>query len=344
MKKIIKKVIPVIAMGAFFLTSVPAKATTELVMSSWAPTVHWLHTNGLKPWADKINTATDGRVSVRILPKPLAGPSAHFDLARKGTADISWGLYSYQPSRFKLMSVFEMPLLGDNAEAASVATWRVFNKHLAQDASQKGVKILGLFTHGGGGIHHRQSHVLTLEDFKGQKVRIGGPAQKAIIESMGGVAVGAPQSKSYEMLSSKAVDATLTAWETVASLGLTDAAPNHSFVPGGMYDAVFFLAMNAKKFNSLSPEDQEAIMAVSGETISRKLGKEFRIHNDEVLSKLKSDGQVKTVSKEFVDQLGAIRGELVTEWVGYAKNKGYEMPEQIIEDFKAEYQTVLADK
>lgn len=344
MKKFITKIIPSIVIGALCTSAIPAQAKTELIMSSWAPTVHWMHTKGLKPWAEKINAATEGRISVRILPKPLAGPSAHFDLARKGTADISWGLYSYQPTRFKLMSVFELPLLGDNAEAASIATWRVFKKHLEQDASQKGVKILGLFTHGGSGIHHSHKSVTTLEDLKGQKVRIGGPAQKEIIESMGGVAVGAPQSKSYEMITSKAVDATLSAWEMTSSLGLTDIAPYHSFVPGGMYDAVFFLAMNEKKFNSLTPQDQAAIMSVSGEAVSRMFGQEFHARNQQVLNQLQENGQVKTVSPEFLDKLALIRQELVTEWIDYAKDKGYEAPEQIVSDFKSAYQAAASDE
>jgi TRAP-type C4-dicarboxylate transport system substrate-binding protein len=344
MKKWFKHVVPAMTLGAIALSSGATLAKTELVMSNWVPQGHWFYKSGLKPWADKIAASTEGRVTVRTLPKPLAGPAAHFDLARKGTADITWGNYGYQPSRFKLQSIFEMPQIGDNAEASSVAYWRVFQNHFAADPTQKGVKILGLFTLGGGAIHHATKSIVTLDDFKGQKIRIGGPVQKAVVEAMGGVAVGAPQTKSYEMITSKAVEATLSSWETVINFRLTKVASNHSYIPGGMFDATFFLAMNAKKFDSLSKADQDAIMKVSGEAFSRAMGQEFDKRNKAAMGQFKGEGKVKTVSAGFLKRLVEVRETLVGDWTAFARTKGYANPEKIISDFQAEYDNVLAGK
>ena len=58
----------------------PALAQTELVMSSWLPPRHPIVVNAMEPWADQIEEVTDGRVTVRVLARPLGEPPAHFDV------------------------------------------------------------------------------------------------------------------------------------------------------------------------------------------------------------------------------------------------------------------------
>ncbi len=55
-------------------------------MSVWLPPAHPLVSEVLVPMTDDIKTATDGRVSVRVLAVPLAPPSGQFDLVANGIA------------------------------------------------------------------------------------------------------------------------------------------------------------------------------------------------------------------------------------------------------------------
>jgi TRAP-type transport system periplasmic protein len=50
-------------------------------------------------------------------------------------------------------------------------------------------------------------------------------------------------------------------------------------VPNGLYDATFFIGMNEGKFKRLSAADQQAIMKVSGEALSRRWGQQFDKQN-----------------------------------------------------------------
>lgn len=74
--------------------------------------------------------ATDGRVTARIKYR-LGPPPAQMDLVQDGAADMSWIFHGYQAGRFTATKLIELPGYEGNAEAASVACWRVHEAHLA---------------------------------------------------------------------------------------------------------------------------------------------------------------------------------------------------------------------
>ena len=78
-----------IALAGSLLQSTVAFAE-ELVMSSWLPPKHPVVAGIMQPWAKAVADATEGRVTVRMLPKPLGPPPAHYDLAFDGVADITY--------------------------------------------------------------------------------------------------------------------------------------------------------------------------------------------------------------------------------------------------------------
>jgi len=108
-----------------------AQAATTLNMSSWVSPTHFLTPEVFQPWIEDVKRVTEGRVDVRILPKPVGGPAQHWELARKGVADITWGNFTYEPDRFKALWFSEMPFTGTNAEASSLALWETYEKYLA---------------------------------------------------------------------------------------------------------------------------------------------------------------------------------------------------------------------
>ncbi|MFO1166067.1 MAG: hypothetical protein U1E55_13040 [Paracoccus sp. (in: a-proteobacteria)] len=59
------------ALAGLLLSAMPAMAE-ELIMSSWLPPKHPIVVNAFKPWAEAVEKATDGRVTVRIMGKPWA--------------------------------------------------------------------------------------------------------------------------------------------------------------------------------------------------------------------------------------------------------------------------------
>lgn len=122
----------------------------------------------------------------------VGAPAQHWELARKCVADITWGKFTYEPERFKHFWFSELPMMGSHAEASSVALWRTYSQFLAANEAFKGVTLLGVGMLGGGQFHHPSKVIDTPDDLKGQKVRMGGPIQKRLLEDPGAIPVSGP--------------------------------------------------------------------------------------------------------------------------------------------------------
>lgn len=315
-----------------------AQAETVLTVSSWVPQTHFIYTDILVPYAESVAKATEGRVTLNIMPAPLGAPPQHFELARTGVADITWGNFTYEPERFVSMWFAEFPFVGTDAEASSVALWRTYQTHLADNAAFDGVEMLGVGLFGGGQIHHGSKPVITPADMASQKVRIGGPIQAQIMEALGAVPVAAPATKAYELLEGGVIDASLHSVESVMNFRLEDALKQHTIVPDGLYDSSFFIVMNEAKWQSLDEADRTAIASVSGEALSRLWGQQFNAQHEKAMALFATGGhQFNAPSAELMDQITAVSAKMTADWIDAAKAAGIADPEAMRADYLAAY-------
>ncbi|QSR34601.1 ABC transporter substrate-binding protein [Marinobacterium iners] len=323
------------------ISSFSVQATT-LTLSNWVPPTHFVTTDILQVWADKVETATDGRVKVRMLPKPVGSPAQHWELARKGVADITWGNFTYEPERFKSLWFAELPFSGEKTEATSVALWDTYEKYLSDNAAFSGVKMLGVGTLGPGVINHSSKAIVTPEDLANQKVRMGGPIQKRLLEGLGAVPIAAPGTKAYELLEGGVLDASLHTLESVINFRLTELLPHHTEIQDGFYDATFFLVLNERKWKTISAEDQQAIMAVSGEAFARLWGSEFQKQLDQAKGVLLKEGHsFSTPSAELLDRIRTIRNAMLEEWAAEGPSFGVDNALDMARFYQQRYQVLV---
>ena len=294
---------------------VAAQPQVKLTISSWVPPTHFVMKDILEPWMAEVEKATEGRVVIRALPNALGSPPQHFELARKGVADITWGNLTYEPDRFKSIWFAEMPFAGTVAEASSVALWETYQKYLLDNPAYRGVVMLGLGMLGGGSIHHQSKAIVNPDDLQNQKVRMGGPIQKRLLEELGAIPIAAPAPKAYELLESGVIDASLHPLESIVNFRLEDKLKFHTKFPGGLYDGTFFIVMNEAKWKRLSSADRDAITKVSGAVLSRHFGAQFDIQNKSAEAKLRAAGHTFVEpSKALVDKISSVRDGMLTDW------------------------------
>lgn len=246
---------------------------TVLRLSNWLPPSHPIVKDMMVPWAEQVEEATDGRVTVQILDAPLGPPPAHFDLAANGAADLTFGVHSYTPGRFALTEIAELPFLADSSQSLSVAFWRVYESRLAEADEHRGTKVLGVFTHGPGMLFTKGRAVTPLEELEGAKIRVAGSITNTLAEGLGMVSIQAPSPQSYEILSGGVADGIFFPPESVPFFKLETLLDTALRAPGGLYNVSFFFVMNKDKFDSLSDEDKAAIEEVSGEAFAHMAGK-----------------------------------------------------------------------
>ncbi len=261
----------VVAVTSFTTSQVLAEKVMRV--GSWLPPTHNMNAEVLPTWGEWIKEATEGRVTLKI-EYPGGHPKAFWDTVQDGVFDAGWTFHGYAPGRFKLSKIVELPGLGADAEAASVAHWRINEKYLAKAGEHNGIVLAGLFTHGPGQIHLREP-ITGLDEMKGKKIRIGGGVQTDIAERMGIAGVAAPGSKVYEILSQGVADGVFMPMGEKQSLRLKEVAPFTMKFPHGMYLGSFAIFLNPDFMASLDEKDRVAIMSVSGEKLSGMAGKSW---------------------------------------------------------------------
>lgn len=245
-------------------------ADVTLTISSWAPPTHGMNAIAWPAIIEEMEKLTEGRVSGEIK-YGLAPPPAQYDLVLDGAADIAWIFHGYTPGRFVATKLMELPGYEGNAEAASVAYWRAHENYFAPLDEHKGVKLIGLMTHGVG-VLHTNADITSLDQIAGLKLRIGGGVAGDVGTALGATGINVPAPKVYETLASNAADGVMMPMEGKASFKLFEVAKNTYTVPGGFYRGSFAMIMSEDAWDRISAEDQAALEGFFGENLSRIAG------------------------------------------------------------------------
>jgi TRAP-type C4-dicarboxylate transport system substrate-binding protein len=300
----------------------PAQAQTTLRIDSWISPKHVQNAIVFPKWVEALEKATNGRVTARISYPPRTHPKTMLDRAKSGVADITWGFHGYTPGRFVLTKIVELPGLGANAYEASVAYQRIYERYLAKANEHAGVKVLTVFSHGPGVIHTKRA-IRSIDDFKGMKIRLGGGVMGAVGKALGVVAVPAPATKVYELLSQGVADGVFMPMGEKKSLKIKEVAPFTLVMPKGLYYGSFFIAMNPRTFSKLSKADQAALDSVSGENLARIAGRAWTYSDEVGLKDALAAGNTIVEAKGAL--LKAIRGRIAgieADWIKQANAKG----------------------
>ncbi|HWS04172.1 MAG TPA: TRAP transporter substrate-binding protein [Burkholderiaceae bacterium] len=332
-------VLPALAAAAL-LGAGTVSAQTVFTVSSWLPPTHTLSTVQ-KNWCDALEKESTGRMKCNILPKGVVAAPGTFDAVRDGLADISYTVDGYTPGRFINTQVAEFPFLGDSAVATSVAYQRIYSKYFAPLGEHRGVKVLGVFTHGPGIIFNAKKPVATAADAASLKFRIGGGNINELSKAMGWNTTLKAAPESFELLSTGVMDGTFFPDESVASFKLSMIKHATTF-PGGLYNTSFVFMMNPAKYNSLSAQDKAVVDKLSGEPAARMFGEGW-----DKVDAASRDGVQKAqgvariqADKAFVKAVADKQDYLETKWAAAAQVKGLTDPKKVLAEFRSEIKKV----
>jgi len=236
------------------------QGTVELKLAHFFPSTHPAEIELIKPWAKAIEEATGGRVKVTSYPgETLLKADGVYDGVVSGIADMGLSCFSYTRGRFPVLEAFELPgITYNNSKVASRVAWdgiRQLNPKEVQDT-----KLMMVFTTGPGDLFTKVP-VRDLNELKGLEIRATGLSAKTL-KTLGANPVAMPQSDAYEALSKGVVKGNLSPVEVLQ--GWKHAEVTEYLTPTPfLYNTLFFITMNADKWNSLPPDVQKAIEGVN---------------------------------------------------------------------------------
>jgi TRAP-type C4-dicarboxylate transport system substrate-binding protein len=339
MKKLTTLALAVLA--GVIVAAPPALAQMTLTMSSWVSPQHHVTAVVLQGWANEAEKVTNGRVKFQMLPKHPSAPPGTFDAVRDGLVDLSYVTASYTPARHVMPLMPELPGAGDTALVNSIAYSRIHWKHFHKLGEYKGVKLLGVFTHGPGQMFTKRP-ISSINEIQGLKIRTGGGVAEAVAKALGASAFVKPAPESFELLKSGVADGVFFPMESVVSFRLETVLEQATLFPGGMYSSAFGFFMNEDKWNKLPKQDQDAIEKISGEWIARHAGLSWDEADRKGMEALKKSG-VKIVNADpaLASEVQKRSAPIIEDWIKQASAKGID-GRKILDEFHAELKKVAA--
>ena len=323
------------ALSTTVFASGMVSAQTVFTVSSWLPPTHTLSVVQ-KNWCDLLEKESTGRMKCNILPKSVVAAPGTFDAVRDGLADISYTVDGYTPGRFVNTQVAEFPFLGDSATVTSVAYQRIYSKHFAPLGEHRGVKVLGVFTHGPGIIFNSKKPVTSAADAASLKFRIGGGNINELTKALGWNTTLKPAPESFELLSTGVMDGTFFPDESIVSFKLSMIKHATTF-PGGLYNTSFVFMMNPDKYSGLTAQDKAVVDKLSGETVARMFGEGWDKVDAASREAQKAQGVARIMADAaFVKAVAEKQDYLETKWAASAQVKGLKDPKKVLAEFRAE--------
>ncbi|ESR26198.1 TRAP transporter substrate-binding protein [Lutibaculum baratangense] len=285
-------------------------------------------TQMIEPWIQRIEEASDGRVSIEIYPAMSLGgtPPELIRQARDGVVDLIWVVNGYTPGLFPRTEVFELPFIHTNdPKATNLAMRDMFEESLAEE--YEGVEVMFLHVHAGQAIQMVDQEVRKPEDLAGKKMRIPTRTGAWVIEALGANPVGMPVPELPQALSKKVVDGAFIPWEIIPALKLQDLTDYQ--IEGAdktrFGTTTFQVSMNKDRWDGLPEDIQQIFRDNSGEEWLAELGEIWRDIDDGGIKIATDAGNHHIVLTE--EETEAFREKLepvVQRWVDDVSGKGIE--------------------
>jgi TRAP-type C4-dicarboxylate transport system substrate-binding protein len=217
----------------------------------------------IKHIGDIVEAKTKGRIKFEyfyggsLIKKPQ-----YIEAIARGIADISTGPVSFVTGKFPELSIFEVygSYKLDKFLEMQEAVEPIFSEFLRE----KGVHHVLIQYSGSTVFPHKTKFLKKPEDWKGQKMRLGGRWQSELGSKWGASPIFLPPSELYLALQKGVIDGYMLIWDIIYGLKLFEVAPYH--IDSGFSNNIEHVTMNLKKWDLMTKEDQGIFNAAIKET------------------------------------------------------------------------------
>ncbi len=256
-------------------SSLYAQAVT-LKVSHFLPPNSNYQKGVLEPWCDRLAKDSAGQLKCQIYPAMQLGgtPPQLADQVKNAVADIVMTSPSYSPGRFPYTEALEQPFtLPPGGLAGSKAMWEYSQKYATKDYAD--FKLLAMFTGSGIIMSTSSKPILTVEGFKGVKLRSPSRSAAKLLTALGGAPVNMPPAQITEAVAKGVVDGAMATWELVPAVKLQEVTKYH--MQGPADQAAFtqnplVMLMNKARYDGLPPELKAVLDKASGPALVELAG------------------------------------------------------------------------
>jgi len=307
-------------------TPATTPATTGPVVLKWAsdlPSSDPTWTNNILPWTEQVEKVTEGRVTFELYPgESLGGPFDYPDLVLSGIADIAVIYGCWDPQRFPLLSITQVPGLFRDNVGKSFWLGELWERGWF-DEELKDFKVLSVHSDGSYRIMTTEKRVACQDDLKGLRLRCIGVWATKAAAALGISAQVVSWGEIFTALQTGVMDGTFFPYYGGKMTGLIEGDVVKYITEGSIIgDCSLLLVMNKDTWAKISPEDQVTL---------ERLGRIYGLHYEwlcEVLSKYSREYaeehgvEIITITDEEQARWNELISPIKDEWVADIEASG----------------------
>jgi TRAP-type C4-dicarboxylate transport system substrate-binding protein len=282
-------------------------------------------------WKDKVEEATNGRVTVTFFEGGTFGESEElYDMALEGVVEAVHTAEFWTGGRFPIIEgLNNLPFNIENIGDILAVDNALYEAGLLKELEP--FKLL-YFTPAAALSFFTKEKINTMEDLAGMKLRASGTAADAVA-LMGATPVNAPGSEEYMMLERGTLDGNITGADNALSRKLyevIDYGNKNVFAGGG-----FVFIMNKDFWNSLPSDIQKIIDDIDVELAQQHLIDQ-QAAIDESWAELEKYITVYTISEEEMDRWRQTVAPITDKWIadreaqGLPGQEAYDLMQEIL--------------
>jgi TRAP-type C4-dicarboxylate transport system substrate-binding protein len=225
--------------------------------------------DGIRPWAEELEKATNGAVKPQITVGPGLGNFENiYHRTVQGVVDLAYGTMGTVGGRFLRAQVCNLPFTAQDSHEASVVTWRMYeNGTTAADFAD--AKPIALFTFGSSVIHTNRP-IKSAADLKGVKIGSASKSNAEAFTLLGAAPVTITPPEYYQTIQRNLVIGVPVSWSGLIAFKVFEVAKHHLETPFGLAPAYF--VMNKDVYAKLPQNVRAAIDRSSYEKMSAIIG------------------------------------------------------------------------
>ena len=268
-----------------------AKVGQTVLKCAFNQTIENPEAKTLQKLSDDLYDATEGRYSIEVYPDAQLGDQQQtLEQCTMDALDMTLVANSIIETYVPDFAILGTPYVYDSIEHQQ----KVFESGKLDDlfatTRDHGFVVLSAYTLGARNLYTRDKAVTTPEELAGMKIRVmGSDTCIAMMNAMGGVGVAMAQGDVYSAIQTGTLDGAENNIITYVDLVQYEVAPyynrtGHLMIPDE-------LCINAKVFDSMSAEDQEALKKCASESIDYMFN---------LCAELRSDYEAKAAEKGVI--------------------------------------------
>ncbi|MFV0384946.1 TRAP transporter substrate-binding protein DctP [Paracoccus sp. (in: a-proteobacteria)] len=314
-----------LAVLACATTATPASAETRIVANCFTPPQHFFCKGILKGWADEVQRVTEGRVRVRIPAKSMAPPPEQLASVQGNVFDAAIQYNGHIADQHIGLTLSMLPFVnGSDARANTLAFWHSYERFLADAEPFEGVQVLGVIAASGVDFYSlTAAPIESAADIRSRKMWALPGVTAGIIKDIGAATVSGPAVQMTEIIQRGVVDGFVgipvsdaRAFKLLPYVKSVTQTETKIFAP------TFTFFISNGKWAEIGPDDQQAIMSVSGQAFSEMAAGYYDQAETAAATELAETADMLAASPAFEAGLAEIAAPYHDAWVEAAAARG----------------------